>query len=916
MTHDLGSPTPRLAILIPVFRHPALLVDAIESVLAQRFQGGLRLVVVSDGCPLPETDAVCRDYALARPDIVTYLRKPNGGLSDARNCGIRHVLDHLPSVEAIYMLDADNRLRPDAMARAMAILDEDADADWVYPNIDMFGLPWRSDYGGDYSLLIHTKANICEAGSLIRRRVFEAGVLFDTGFRLGWEDWDFFLTAAQKGFRGRNAEFFGFLYRKRAESMLADSEREQGLLSGTMRSKHKALFSPRSLLQLEQAEAPRFALHTPANDGFIHAVDPAAPGCRVMDFAAHETLFWQAQVAPGRVRVPPFLLVLPGQIMDALRKAGLLHWVMWKLETMLESSAVACMTLSVNDDDRLTLRETAPDTAPDGVPDTARHARRDAAILATRNEVISAAVRDPRTDWIDSLAGQMCQPAVACLDLGLPRHLAEVARAAHPTAVFDLLGLVHRLRSSPHCGLEGRAWGYRHNGIPERGQEYQIVRGHISGSPVYPRVAEGRKHIGFLLPLVEFGGVEKVALQMARGLRAHGWVPHAFVLATDDIACPPDWAEVFETTNLLSDPRFIPWANSPENYLGTEVPEWARRGDHGGLTGMLHWLDAVINFHGGAAVGIMGALRKMGIRTLNSLHLNDLSEVGRPIGNTYLGLAYEHAVDLFVPCSQRLGDWLHGMGVPRDKIVVVPNGPGFDIPRAASERAITARAERPMGAPLNVLFLGRLDRQKGIDRLAEVMARTRDAGLSIAWRVIGKAVVRGAQLAPEIARVLEPPLTGAEDLAAAYAWADVVVLLSRYEGLPLTILEAQRAGAWVIATDVGAVGEAVRPGENGTLLDDATAVEDCVRALAEIGRAPDRFRRAAQARGGDGVADDWAGRAGPLAEALDRLAPRAPAIVAPPQETAPPDGPVRPVARPERRAMPRAPVMEVPQNAV
>lgn len=106
--------------------------------------------------------------------------------------------------------------------------------------------------------------NICEAGSLIRRKVFEAGVFFDTTFKSGFEDWDFFLTAAEAGFRGKNIENFGFLYRKRAESMLADSERDAEAIRSEMRKKHKAIFSPRGLAALEQARRPamRSALPT------------------------------------------------------------------------------------------------------------------------------------------------------------------------------------------------------------------------------------------------------------------------------------------------------------------------------------------------------------------------------------------------------------------------------------------------------------------------------------------------------------------------------------------------------------------------------------------------------------------------------------------------------------------------------
>lgn len=862
MTTDLASNTPRLAILIPIFRHPSLVIEGIESVLAQRFQGGLRLLLVSDGCPLPETDQVCRDYARAYPSIITYLRKKNGGLSDARNFGVRHVLEHLPSVEAIYMLDADNRLRPDAMARAMAALDADPAADWIYPNIDMFGLEWGGDYGGDYSVLIHTEMNTCEAGSLIRRRVFEAGVFFDTEFKLGWEDWDFFLSAARKGFRGRNLEHFGFLYRKRPESMLADSERDQGALRWAMQQKHKPVLRPRKILELEQAEAPRYAIHSTDRGLVTYCVDPAADGVRTATFEAFETDYWLARSSPQR-RTPFFNIILAGDVMDALREAGLLHWALWKLESMLESTAgVAVLTVGTGAEGRLSVAEVA-EAGKDG-------RQRGAVALAISRRLIDAIVDDVATDWVDTLAQPGCKPPVTALELRLPPSSPALKRLRRPTAVFDALSLVHRLRASRFRAASARPWGHRANGIPLRGREHEIVRRKIAPAPIFPRLTDDRRHIGFLLPLVEFGGVEKVALQMARGLRAHGWVPHAFVLEATDISLTPEWGEVFESTNFLADPSFKTWGGGSQAYLSTTVPGWAQEGRHGPLLGMLHWLDAVINFHGGAAVGVMGQLRRLGIKTANSLHLNDLTPLGRPVGNTYLGLAYEHAFDLFVPCSNQLADWLHGMGVPRDKIVTVSNGPGFEIAPEVTARGIEARAARSADEPLRVLYLGRLDRQKGLDRLIAVMCASEERGLNLEWRIIGKALMihDAPPLPPQITRILEPPISRPADLAAAYAWADVVVLLSRYEGLPLTLIEAIRAGAFVISTDVGAVAEVVRDGENGVLLAEADAVAGCVRALEAMAAAPERVRSRSDllcARRGD---MNWALLVQPLDDVL------------------------------------------------
>ncbi len=104
--------------------------------------------------------------------------------------------------------------------------------------------------------------------------------------------------------------------------------------------------------------------------------------------------------------------------------------------------------------------------------------------------------------------------------------------------------------------------------------------------------------------------------------------------------------------------------------------------------------------------------------------------------------------------------------------------------------------------PLNVLYLGRLDRQKGIHHLAEVMEVVQNTGLSVRWRIIGKPVVNDSAVPiPSIVTdVLEAEITDPLRLGEVYAWADVVILLSIYEGLPLVVLEGMRAGAVFVAT--------------------------------------------------------------------------------------------------------------------
>jgi glycosyltransferase involved in cell wall biosynthesis len=58
-----------------------------------------------------------------------------------------------------------------------------------------------------------------------------------------------------------------------------------------------------------------------------------------------------------------------------------------------------------------------------------------------------------------------------------------------------------------------------------------------------------------------------------------------------------------------------------------------------------------------------------------------------------------------------------------------------------------------------------------------------------------------------------------EQLAGQYAMADMLVLTSQVEGMPLVVLEALAMGCPVAATDVGDVAHVVTPGRNGFLVD-------------------------------------------------------------------------------------------------
>jgi glycosyltransferase involved in cell wall biosynthesis len=156
--------------------------------------------------------------------------------------------------------------------------------------------------------------------------------------------------------------------------------------------------------------------------------------------------------------------------------------------------------------------------------------------------------------------------------------------------------------------------------------------------------------------------------------------------------------------------------------MGSHYPNWVTKGRHSRAFGLLCGLDAVANFHCAEAHALMALLRRQGTKTIASLHVTDLSRLDRPNGHTYLTLGYEHAYDLFACCSQQLVGWCHAMGIPEGKLSLLWNAPSYALPAAAVEEVVAAREMREPG-PLRVLFLGRLDRQKGLDRLVAIVRR-------------------------------------------------------------------------------------------------------------------------------------------------------------------------------------------------
>jgi glycosyltransferase involved in cell wall biosynthesis len=146
-----------------------------------------------------------------------------------------------------------------------------------------------------------------------------------------------------------------------------------------------------------------------------------------------------------------------------------------------------------------------------------------------------------------------------------------------------------------------------------------------------------------------------------------------------------------------------------------------------------------------------------------------------------------------------------------DQITVIPNG--VDIARFVPGDAKAAR--RRFGLDPEGIWLGsagRLETVKGHDVLIDAMALLPDQQLHLA--IAGDGSKRQALQAQATARGVAQRvhfLGLCTDMPALLPAFDVFCLPSRAEGLPLSVLEAQAVGVPVVASDVGALREAICP---------------------------------------------------------------------------------------------------------
>ena len=265
-----------------------------------------------------------------------------------------------------------------------------------------------------------------------------------------------------------------------------------------------------------------------------------------------------------------------------------------------------------------------------------------------------------------------------------------------------------------------------------------------------------------------------------------------------------------------------------------------------------HKIDAVVTFFTLPAGPVGLFLKRLrGLRYVVALQPGDVpqrdpEEPSRFDGIVDRGLRYLWLrAGAVVANSQGLFDIARAFA-PKQAFEVIPAGADVD--------GITPKEDYSSTGEVKLLYVGRLEKQKGLDVLLPALAKLSSAlkwklaivGDGPEWPVVAALAARFAL----IDRIELHGWQGWNSLPEIYRSADVFVLPSREEGMPAALLEAMATGLPVVSTRVAGAGEAVLHGKTGLLAppDNSEALAD---ALTQMIADPTRWEamgRAGRAR--------------------------------------------------------------------
>ncbi len=340
-------------------------------------------------------------------------------------------------------------------------------------------------------------------------------------------------------------------------------------------------------------------------------------------------------------------------------------------------------------------------------------------------------------------------------------------------------------------------------------------------------------------PPVIVGGLGRHVHQLATALAADGH--EVVVLSRREAGTDP--ASHPTTDELREGVRVIAVAHDPHEFdFGRDMMAWTLATGHAmvragfGLHGS--WVPDVVHAHDWLVAHPAIALAEFfDIPMVSTIHATEAGRhcgwvsgsISRQVHTLESWLARES--DALIACSTSMCDEISDLfGPGLAQITVIPNG-------IDSSRWPFAR-RRQHDTPAELLYFGRLEYEKGVHELIAALPRIRRAHPGTTLTIAGDGTQQGrlvetARKYKVVRAVRFFGRAGHDELLELLHRTDAAVLPSHYEPFGIVALEAAAAGAPLVTSDVGGLGEAVIDGVTGLSVPprDAAALAEAVCAV-------------------------------------------------------------------------------------
>lgn len=645
-----------LGIVIPAHGHPAFLAEAIVSACEQECTQPVKVVVVDDGCRFPETGQVAFAMQQEYPEKLFYFRQKNERLPAARNAGVKFLLALDPDLDAIFFLDADNRIEPYALQNYRKALGEDETIGWAYPDISFFGLSWSNngfeirETSSEYSELKHLAGNISEAGSMVRADIFRRGVFFDETMRSGLEDWDFWLSALEAGYKGVRAEQSGFLYRRRPESMLSASQRVVSNLQQRIRTKHSALYAPAHVMRLEHSEDPVFAIHIAGESTVRLTSDPLLEGMVLSLLEFKEKLQARLQNELEHFFPDYFILLTPEEAHKWKSFEKHLRWCFW---VMKQTAFDVCqLNIRVGSQIGYSLETSMDDTQPNALVVSQGHLK-----ALTRRLL-------PETEL-------SCAPN-SLLSLHLPVVMTDAENAAEEGMRDTMVNLPDALNAFANS-MHEETYQSAHRDRQYSGPAPLIIRknlvdsicGDVESRPYTACSDKPRDTFIFSVDALRGGRLFKVTELLQKNKeqgRENSCLFECKVRQVDNQNAPAGWNMLVDDVAFCLLPQNMTEARC---YLGYEISVKLAPPQVATISVFARTSERVFLVGGVAAIEAAGDIRQYGAK-VTVLHVQPETNTDKELAKY---LAYEHVIDQIIVSSEDTVAQMAGLGFPVKKIM-------------------------------------------------------------------------------------------------------------------------------------------------------------------------------------------------------------------------------------------------------